>query len=178
MVWRERLVLAVAALVAAVLVAGFLTVLLAPGVRPRLTHVAGDAPEDRPSYECSALREPGVPCERERDYRWSVPAGGSVSTTWSTSLRDTDRVGGVLALARDDCPDARVSWTLTATGHTSAGVLPAERPAVPLRTGLSGDQDRITVEFRRTDTASCPAVVTWTYVTADAPWFGFVWSWW
>jgi hypothetical protein len=177
--WRERLEVAVAALVVGVLGAGFLAaVVVAPGLRPRLTHADDAVPEEKPSYECSRWRESGVPCERERDYQWTLPAGGSVRTTWLTSRRDTDQVRGVLALSREDCPEAGVSWTLTAAGHTSSGLLPAEYPSGLLQARLSGDQHRITLEFRRTDTSSCAAAVKWIVAAVEAPWLGVMWSWW
>lgn len=178
MSWGERLIVPVAALVVGILAAGFLAVLLAPGLRPHLTHADGAVPEEKPSFGCSPLRETGVPCDRERDYQWTLPAGGSVRTTWRTSRRDTDQVSGVLALSREDCPQARASWTLTTAGHTSSGLLPAEYPSGLLQAGLSGDQDRITLEFRRTDTTSCAAVAKWTLAKVEAPWLGFLWSWW
>lgn len=178
MTWGERLAMTAAALVLAVLVTVGIGILAAPGLRPILSHAGGAVPEETPSYSCSPLREAGVPCERERDYRWTLRADGSVRTTWHTSRSDTDEVHGVLALSRDECPQARASWTLTAAGHISSGVVTAANPADILGAELAGDQDRITLEFRRTDNASCAAVAEWTLARVEAPWLGFLWSWW
>lgn len=177
MTWGERLGMTAAALVLAVLVTVGIGILVAPGVRPILSYTDGSSPEETPSYGCSPLRESGVPCQRERDYRWALRADGTIRTTWHTSRSDTDEVHGVLALSREECPQARASWTLTAAGHTSSGVLTADNPADILAAELSGDQDRITLEFRRTDNASCAAVAEWKLARAEAPWLGFLWSW-
>lgn len=169
--------MAAGALVLAVVAVIAVGVLAAPGLRPTLTHTGGASPEETPSYGCSPLRETGVPCQRERDYRWMLRADGSVRTTWHTSRSDTDEVHGVLTLSREECPQARASWTLTAAGHTSSGVLSADNRADLLDAELAGEQDGITLEFRRTDNASCAAVAEWTLARVEAPWLGFLLSW-
>ncbi|MBP2472740.1 hypothetical protein JOF53_001612 [Crossiella equi] len=151
---------------------------VAPELRPTLTHAEGTQPAEQSSYGCHPGRDEAPPrCPREVDYRWELPRQGSVRTTWLTSRSDTNRLHGALSVDLRDCRDAVLSWTLTAGGHSSSGVLSAAGSGTLVQPALHGPQERITLELRRTDAGTCAAGAVWSLARADAPWLGFLWSW-
>ncbi|GAA2823483.1 hypothetical protein [Crossiella cryophila] len=163
----------------ALLVAGLLALIAAPHLRPHLSYADGTVPGEVSTYTCQASigLDGLLPCPREKDYRWDLPASGELSTTWTTSRSDTSTLGGVLAQGDSDCPDSRVAWTLTANGRRSSGVLSSTDRATLVTLSLSEPQDRITLTLRRVDSAPCAAALEWRQAAPEAPWLGFLWSW-
>lgn len=175
----ERLLVCGALAMAALLVAGFLALIAAPHLRPQLAYAEGAKPSEEATFSCqgSSGLDGFLPCPRERDYRWNLVAHSGTSTTWTTSRSDTNHIGGVLVREAADCPDSRISWSLSATGQTSSGVLSGADPVDTARLDLSERQDRITLTLRRLDTAPCTATLEWRQAVPEAPWLGFLFSW-
>ena len=133
---------------------------------PGLTYESGDRPHESNRAICYG---PGVSSCPRAHLRWTIAAGGSVTTRFTVDGTERSLLSGGLRVG-DACRTV-VDWEITTPGRTIARntVRPARSGEQYLHAQLMAEERVVTFTARRTDGESCPAILLW-YSAGASEW--------